>query len=280
MTKIIADSCCDLSPELISRFGIDIVPLDVLIGQSNFKDGITIHPPELFKMVSATGMLPKTAAPSLASFMEHYQVSEDVIVITIGSDLSATYQNALLASKNVDRDGITVIDSKNLSTGIGLLVLAAAEMNHQGLPANEIAQRIQELVPKVRSFFVVDTLDYLYKGGRCSAVELLVGGMLKIRPVIEVKEDGTLGVKRKVNGSRKKALISMVQDFADNLNKIDLHRVFITHTLMDEEEKDAWFLKEELTKIASIDEILVTHAGSTIASHCGPDTIGILYLQK
>jgi DegV family protein with EDD domain len=168
----------------------------------------------------------------------------------------------------------------NLSTGIGLLVIAAAELSARGLPAVQIVEEINQLVPKVHSSFVVDTLDYMYKGGRCSAIELLVGGLLKIRPVIDVRGDGTLGVKRKVNGSRKKALLSMVEDLLHDLPNLDTRRIFITHTLTDEAVADAYFLKTEIEKAAQVDEILFTTAGATIASHCGPETIGILYLTK
>lgn len=153
-------------------------------------------------------------------------------------------------------------------------------MRNQGLDAKTMIDRINLLIPKVRTSFVIDTLDYLYKGGRCSAIELLVGSLLKIRPIIEVKPDGSLGIKRKINSSRKKALMAMIEDFSMDLPKLDTRRVFITRTLTDEAIADAHFLKSEIENIASVDEILFTMAGATIASHCGPETIGILYLVK
>jgi DegV family protein with EDD domain len=280
MVKIIADSCSDLSPELVEKYKIDIVPLDVLIADTNYKDGVNLSTKQLFKLVSETGVLPKTSAPSIATFQEHFSSPDEVVFISISSKLSATYQSALLARDAMDHGKIHVIDSLNLSTGIGLLVIAAAELSARGLPAVQIVEEINQLVPKVHSSFVVDTLDYMYKGGRCSAIELLVGGLLKIRPVIDVRGDGTLGVKRKVNGSRKKALLSMVEDLLHDLPNLDTRRIFITHTLTDEAVADAYFLKTEIEKAAQVDEILFTTAGATIASHCGPETIGILYLTK
>lgn len=280
MVKIIADSCSDLSPELIKKYEIDIVPLDVLIGDTNYKDGVTLSTNRLFELVKTTGLLPKTSAPSIAAFQEHFSHRGEIIYLSIGSKLSATYQTAMLVKDGLNREDIFILDSSNLSTGIGLLVLAAAEMSAHGLDAKTIIDRINLLIPKVRTSFVIDTLDYIYKGGRCSAIELLVGSLLKIRPIIEVKPDGNLGIKRKINGSRKKALMAMVEDFSRDLPNLDTRRVFITHTLTDDNITDAQFLKSEIQKITSVDEILFTMAGATIASHCGPETIGILYLVK
>lgn len=280
MVKIIADSCSDLSPELIEKHLIGLVPLDVLIGETNYKDGVNLSTMQLFDLVEQTGMLPKTSAPPFASFQNAFNHPGEIVFISISSKLSATYQSAVLARETLKRDDIHIIDSLNLSTGIGLLVIAAAELAEQGLTAAQIVAQVNQLVPKVHSSFVVNTLDYIYKGGRCSAIEMLVGGILKIRPVIEVRGDGTLGVRRKVNGSRKKALLAMVEDFSRDLTTLDTKRVFITHTLTDEATADAFFLKSEIEKLASVDEILFTTAGATIASHCGPETIGILYLTK
>lgn len=278
MVNIIADSCSDLSPELIEKYQIGIVPLDVLIGETSYKDGVELSTQKLFRLVAETGTLPKTSAPSFGAFQPLFSQDGEKVYISISSKLSATYQSAIVARDTLGLHDLHIIDSLNLSTGIGLLVLEAAELSRQGLNASQIAERINQLIPNVHSSFVIDTLDYIYKGGRCSAIELLVGGILKIRPVIEVRADGTLGVKRKINGSRKKALLSMVDDFSRDLQDLDQKRVFITHTLTDESMADAHFLKSEIEKITSVDEILFTTAGATIASHCGPETIGILYL--
>ena len=275
--EIFSDSCCDLSPELINRFNIHIVPLGVYIDEKTFSDGVDISTGELFEKVKKTGILPKTSAPSVAAFTQAFKPFKNSIYIGISSKLSASNQNALLAAQNLPDSKISVIDSLNLSTGIGLLVVKAAELRQDGKSQEEIEKVIKKDVAKVNVSFVIDTLDYLYKGGRCTAMEMVVGSILKIRPVIEVCPDGTLGVKEKITGSHKKAIDSMLVDFKRKLPTIDLHRVFVTHTYAND---DASYLKEELLKIASIEEVCITDAGATIASHCGPKTIGILFLTK
>jgi len=275
MVEIFADSTCDLSPEQIQENNIHIIPLYVQVEDQTYLDGVTIHPPQLFEMVKNTGVLPKTSAPSIPTFVSQFASAGDSLFIGISSQLSASIQNALLAKNELNRNNIYVVDSRTLSSAAGLLVMKAVEFRDQGLPANEIFERIQRLVLKTECSFVIDTLEYLYKGGRCSALSMLMGSVLKIRPVIEVKKDGTLGVKTKVGGSRKKALNSLLDDFKSHVSGIDLQRVFITHTYCDE---DAEYLKSELLKIAPINEVCITYAGATISSHCGPNTVGILYL--
>lgn len=276
MIEIITDSTSDLSPELIDRFHIKSLPLTVFIDNREVKDGeLTLM--QLFDAVDRTGVLPKTSAVPVADFAEAFSTSDDTIYIGISSQLSATFHNSVLAAAEAKGKKIAAIDSLNLSTGIGLLVCKAAELRDQGSSFEEIVAEIQATVPKVHSSFTIDTLDYLYKGGRCSAMQSIVGSLLHIRPVIEVRKDGTMGVKEKIGGARKRALLSMVEDFKSLLPNIDLHRVFITHTGCDE---DAQFLEAELQKLADIDEICITYAGATVASHCGPNTIGILYILQ
>jgi DegV family protein with EDD domain len=275
--EIFTDSCADLSPELIRRFNIHIVPLGVIIGENTYNDGVDITAPELFEKVKMQGKLPTTSAPSQAAFIEAFKPYDSLIYIGISSKLSASNQNAQIAAKNLPDKDIRIIDSLNLSTGIGLLVLKAAELRDAGKSIDEIEKNILALVPKVNTSFVIDTLDYLYMGGRCTSMEHLMGSLLKIRPVIEVRHDGTMNVKEKISGSRKKALDSMLIDFKSKIPNIDTDRVFITHPNSDE---DALYLKEELLKLASINEICITHAGATISSHCGPACIGILFMTK
>lgn len=275
--EIFADSCCDLSPEQIKKYNIHIIPLGVFINEKSYLDGVDITSGELFAYAEKTGKLPKTSAPSVASFTEAFKPYQDGIYISISSQLSASNQNGQLAAKSLPDADIRVVDSLNLSTGIGLLVMKAAEMREEGKTIDEIEMALKETTSKVYTSFVIDTLDYLYMGGRCSAMEHVVGSLLRIRPVIEVQSDGTLGIKEKVSGSRKKALDSMVLDFKKKLPNIDLHRVFITHPGSD---ADADYLTGELKKIADIEEICSTHASATISSHCGPGTIGILFIMK
>ena len=276
MIEILTDSCSDLNPELIDRFHLQVIPLQVFISNRNLRDGeITLA--QLFDEVSKTSQLPKTAAPSVGDFLQYFNTPGEKIFIGISSQLSATMQNASLAMAQLGRNDICLIDSLNLSTGIGLLVCKAAELRDQGYPLDAICKEIEATRPLVHSTFIIDTLDYLYKGGRCNALELVMGSLLRIRPVIEVRQDGTMGVKEKIASTRKKALQSLLKDFESLLPNIDLHRIFITHTGCD---SDAEYLKIELKKLAKIDEIHITYAGATIASHCGPNTIGILYILK
>ena len=278
MINIYTDSCSDIGQEEIQKKDINIIPLQVFINERTYRDGVDIHTQDLFEFVNKRGELPKTSAPSVGDFTKVFSQDEgDGIFIGIGSKLSATIQNATLAAELLKEKTVKIIDSQNLSTGIGLLVLKASDFKSQGKSLEEIESEIESRVNKVHTSFVIDNLDYLYKGGRCSAMANIVGSLLKIRPVIEVRKDGTLGVREKTRGARSKALGVLIKDFQDNLPDIDLDRVFITHTGCDE---DAAYLAEELNKLAKIKELLITVAGATIASHCGPDTIGVLYLTK
>ncbi len=274
MIEILTDSCSDLSAELIQRFRIKVIPLNVFVNENTYKDGTEIKIDQLFDYVSKTGLLPKTSAPSLVEFSQFFHNIEQGVYIGISQQLSATHDVAIQAKQSLRDQDVRIIDSKNLSTGIGLLVLKASELRDQGKTLDEIEIAINETISKVRTSFSIDTLDYLYKGGRCTAMENIVGSMLKIRPIIEVRSNGSLGVKEKTSGARKKALMTMVKNFEKDLPLIDLHRVFITHTGCTE---DAVFIKTEILKKTAFDEFHQTFAGATIASHCGPNTIGIIY---
>jgi len=277
MIRIITDSTADLGNELLSHYRIEMIPLYVLMGEQSYLDGVNISLEDLFRSVQETGQLPKTSAASIGDFVRHFTGLDDIVYIGISSQLSATIKNATIAAETLGKVNVYIVDSLNLSTGIGLLALRAAELRDEGKSAREIAETIKALVPKVRTSFIIETLDYLYKGGRCTALQNLMSSLLSIRPIIAVRPDGTLGVKAKIRGTRRKGLMEMVKDFEEHLDEIDLHRVFITHTGCT---ADAEFLKSELLSRAQIEEVLITHAGSVIASHCGPDTIGILYMVK
>lgn len=277
MVKIFADSCCDLSPDLIKRYDIEVIPLSVLVNKKNYQDGIDLTPDDLFSAVQQSGELPKTSAPSVATFARAFAKYSQLMYISISSKLSGSFQSGQIALQSLPNIKGSLIDSLNLSTGIGLLVLRAADMAKQGKNLNEITHEIYSLVPKVNTSFVIDNLDYLYMGGRCSSMEHVMGSMLKIRPIIEVRKDGTLGVREKVSGSRKKGLKVLLDHFEKDKQAVDPARVFITHSGCDD---DAEYLRSELQNILPIKEICITVAGATISSHCGPNTIGILYLTK
>jgi len=276
MINILTDSCSDLNKELNEQHQLGVIRLSVYINDRTYFDGQDIDTTSLFALVEKTGTLPKTSAPSVAEFVKFFDRPGDSIFIGIGSPLSATYSNAVIGSQNLEGRSVRVIDSMNLSTGIGLLVLKAAELAEAGCSPDEIENQVKLAVPKVHTSFMVDTLEYIYKGGRCSSIEMIVGSLLKIRPVIEVRPNGSLGVREKTRGTRKKARDSLLADYRLHLAEIDLHHVFITHTNCDE---DAQYLAAELQKMAPIRCLHITYAGSTIASHCGPGCIGILYLK-
>lgn len=278
MVHIVTDSCSDLSLLLTEKHAIHTIPLSVFIDNKIYQDGIDITPDDLFQYVARSGILPKTSAPSPIDFENLFKsVPGDLLYIGIGSKLSATIQNSRIAAQNLPDRKIIIIDSNNLSSGIGLLALKAADLRDMGWNVEMIAENILQTIPKVHTSFVIDTLEYLHLGGRCSAMENIVGSMLKIRPVIEVRKDGTLGVKDKIRGSRKHAMNSLLEEFDAHKGVIDPKRVFVTHTGCD---TDADYIVSQLKTILEVEEILVARAGATITSHCGPDTIGILYLEK
>jgi DegV family protein with EDD domain len=275
MIHILTDSTADLSKEIISKYNIKLIPLAVTLGNKVYRDGIDITTQDLFQLVDKTGTLPTTSAPSVAEFVENFNLPGQYIYLGISSKLSACCQNAFLASQESEVGRINVIDSLNLSTGIGLLALRAAEMVQTGCSIGNIISDVTNRISKVRTSFVIDKFDYLYKGGRCTAMQSIVGSILQIHPVIEVKSDGTLGIKDKVRGSRRKAIDAMFGSFVNNLPQVDLHRIFITHSGCKE---DANYLEDKIRSICTPEEVCITLAGSVIASHCGPNTIGILYM--
>ncbi len=277
MVNIITDSTADLGSALISQHNIEVIPLYVTIQGKSYKDGIEISIADLFKSVQEFGQLPQTSAATIIGFQELFTRPGEHIYVGISSQLSATVRNAQLVAEHIEPGKVHIIDSLNLSSGIGLLVLKAAELRDKGVAAQEIADQISALVPKVRTAFVIETLDYLYKGGRCSAMQNIMASLLRIRPIIAVQPDGALNVREKVRGSRVKALAALLNDFKSNLPQIDLQHIFVTHTGCD---ADADYLKQEIQALSPNSNVYITLAGSVIASHCGPDTIGILYLLK
>ncbi|MBR2566358.1 MAG: DegV family protein [Paenibacillus sp.] len=274
--KIFADSTSDLAPEWIQQYDIGIVPLYVVFGDESLKDGEEIKPEQLYERVSRDGSLPKTAAPSPADFMTAFQPyieqGDDILYISLSSELSSTYQNALLASSEFPEGRISVVDSKNLSSGIGLMVMKAVHAAEQGQNLVQITERIEAMKSNVRTEFVIDTLEYLYKGGRCSGMQNLIGSLLKIRPVIRVA-DGKMTPAYKVRGKREKALEQMLQNTLSNKEQIDRDLVIVVHTMAEE---DALNLQKTLQEQIGA-RVELTTAGCVICSHCGPKTTGIIY---
>ncbi len=278
--KIFADSTCDLSPELIKKNDIGLIPLQVTFGEDSYKDGVDLTVEELYKKVEQYGKLPKTASPSLAdmhaAFEPYIKEGYDLIFVGISSKLSSTLQNVAIIANEFDEGRIEIIDSLNLSTGIGLLIMKAVDYVKEGLGIKEIAAKVREQVSKVETEFIIDTLEYLYKGGRCSALQNFFGSMLKIRPVVKVVE-GRMILADKVRGKRERVLNTLLNNAMKNKEEMDLDRIFVTHSLADE---DAEFLKKELESNTKAKEVIITRAGSVISSHCGPNTVGILYIKN
>ena len=285
MSKLIitSDSTCDLSKEILEQYDIKIVPLYINVDGKEFKDGVDITTSEMYKLVEETNTIPKTAATSVGDFIEFfkpfYEEGCEVIYTGISSTMSVTFNNARTAASILNEDGerIFVVDSGNLSTGIGLLLLKACKARDEGKSAKEVVEIMENLVPKVRSQFVVETLDYLHKGGRCSGVVKFIGNILKLRIQIEVFEK-SMRVAKKTIGPMKKALTLMVQDYINNVENIDDEFIFVTHS---EAEDSKNFILNLLGPLKEkIKNLYITKAGCVISSHCGQGCIGILYIEK
>ena len=277
MVKIISDSTCDLSPELIARYDIDVIPLHIILGEQDYLDGQGITPDDIYRWSDENRQSPKTAAISMEDALAALTPYEgrEVIVFTISGSMSSTYNVMRIAAEQMDAERIHVIDSKNLSTGVGLQVIAAAEMAAQGKSAAEIAEVIKADRALVRASFVVDTLTYLHRGGRCSSVAALMGGALKLHPRIGVAE-GKMSAGKKYRGRMDRVIRDYVADMTDDLRQARKEHVFITYSGCDEETISA--VQRMLEDLHHFDEIHVTRAGGVISSHCGPGTLGVLFI--
>lgn len=279
MVKIISDSTCDLSKDLIEKYGIAIIPLYVRLGEEEYKDGVNITPADLYKWSDAHGETPKTAAASVADIEEYLdkQSDDEYIIFTISSQMSANFNNCKLAAEDLEmEDRVFVIDSANLSTGIGLQVLRAAELAAEGKKASEIVSYIEGIKGKVRASFVIDTLVYLHRGGRCSGLAAFFGSALKLHPRISV-DNGAMHPEKKYRGKIDRCVLDYVKDMEPALKTAQTERVFITHSGCDKEIVDS--VRAYLESLGHFDEILETRAGAVISSHCGPGTLGVLFIS-
>lgn len=278
--SIVTDSTCDLSEPLIQKYRITVLPLYVTLGDQSYQDGINITSSDIFRYVEQNGNLPKTAAISVAAYADCFRAlakdADAVLCITLGSGFSSCCQNARIAA--ADFENVYVVDSCNLSTGHGHVVLQACEHQNDFSDAASLADFLStQVVPKVDASFIIDRLDYLHKGGRCSAVAALGANMLKLKPCIEVR-NGKMAVGKKYRGQFAHCVSQYIKDRLHDTADIDPHRIFITHAQASDDALSA--AKETVTQCANFSEVLETQAGSTIASHCGPNTLGILYLHK
>lgn len=276
---ITSDSTTDLSKELRERYNVTVMPLKITLGDKTYTDGVDINPDDIYAHHDKTGELPKTAATNVGDCIDFFkpfcEAGKTVIHFTISSDMSSTYNNACIAAEEVGN--VYVIDTKNLSTGGGLLVVAAAEMIANGLSAEETVQKTRALVPCVDASFVIDSLEYLYKGGRCSAVAMFGANLLKLKPCIQVKE-GKMDVAKKYRGKFSEVAKQYVSEKISDYSDIDLDRVFVTHAGCDPELMNE--LVELVKSKAPFKEVFLTRAGCTVSSHCGANTLGVLFIRK
>ena len=278
--KILSDSTCDLSPALLEEFGIDLVPLTIIKNDKEFKDGINITPADIFEHVANGGSLCTTSANSVGEYQdifERYAKEYDgVIHINISSHFSSCYQNACLAAE--DYPNVRVIDSKNLSTGQGLVVLKACELTKTCVDLDAIAAELNEFTGKVEASFLLDQLKYMVKGGRCSAVVALGANLLNLKPCIEVK-DGKMSVVKKYRGSYAKCLASYVKDrLAGREENLQHSHLFVTKTPVTDECYSA--VMKVVNENNYFDRVHETNAGCTVSCHCGPGTLGVLFVRK
>ena len=277
--KITADSTCDLSPELVEKYGIHIIPLCVVKGGETLLDGVSITPRDIFRYFDETGELCKTSALNAARYTEHFtkfnRSFDAVVHIGISSGFSSTVNAARMAAAELGN--VYVVDSRNLSSGSGHVVLDAAELAACGADAHTIVDHLTDLVPRVEASFVIDTLKYLRKGGRCSSIAALGANLLNIKPSIEVVNGGMV-VGKKYRGTFEKAVLAYVDDRLTGRDDIDYSRLFITHPDCPPELVAS--VKAEVMKLAHFDEIIETRAGCCVSAHCGPRTIGILFKRK
>ncbi|MCI8500017.1 MAG: DegV family protein [Clostridia bacterium] len=279
MVKISADSTCDLG-EYGRERNIAIMPLSVILGDKSYRDGVEIMPQDIFEYVEKTGVLPKTSAPAIADYEEFFARELEgggaLLHFNISAKSSSSYDHAAEAAKSF-QGKVTVIDSKALSSGQGLLVMKASDLAAEGKGAEEIAAVIQTLIPKTNTSFVPDRLDYLYKGGRCSRMAMYGANLLKIHPLIEM-HDGQLFADKRYRGNMKKCISNYIDDLAEQYPAYDETRCFITHSNADREIVD--YAIEKTKSLFSFREICETVAGSVITGHCGRNTLGLLFIAR
>jgi DegV family protein with EDD domain len=277
--KITADSTCDLSPALLEKYDITLAHLIVNKNGEEFIDGVTITPADIFAHVAAGGDLCSTAALGVGDYQDLFaKFASDydaVVHISISSEFSSSYQNAYLAA--AEFDNVRVIDSRNLSTGQGLVVLAACEMGESCTDLDKICADLVELTGRVEASFVLDQLKYMVKGGRCSSAAALGANLLNLKPCIEVR-DGKMSVVKKYRGNFTKCLTSYVKDRLEGREDLDTKRLFITRTPVSEDSYAA--VKEAVANYSNFDEVIESEAGCTVSCHCGPGTLGVLFIRK
>lgn len=283
MIRIITDSTCDLSKELIEKYNIRVIPLHVSFpgDDTQYLDGVNINSEQLYDLAAKLNVLPKTGAVNVVEFIKVFEEElakgNEIFYVGIGSGLSSTYNNACIAREQFPDSKIVVLDGQNLSTGTGLIVIKAARLAKEGKSLEEIKEICEKAVPLVSAKFCIDRLDYLYKGGRCSGMAMIAAHALKIHPVAKVINN-KLVVYKKPRGKYENAVEVQIDEFMHDLDNIDKSCVFITHSgRMGGIEKQIY---DKISPYLDKENLFITEAGCTISSHCGPKTIGILYILK
>lgn len=277
--KILSDSTCDLPREVLEKYNITMIPLSVIKDGKSFTDGVDITPEAIFSHVANGGDLCSTAAVNIGEYEDYFtkytSAYDGVIHINISAEFSSCHQNACLASENFKN--VRVIDSRNLSTGQGLVVLKACELAKEYEDLDTIAELLNEFTQKVEASFLLDRLDYMVKGGRCSAAAALGANLLNLKPCIEVK-NGKMGVVKKYRGNYSKCLASYVKDRLANRDDLDRGTLFVTHTPVTEECFQA--VEQAVAQYNDFQTTYWNEAGCTVSCHCGPGTLGVLFVRK
>lgn len=277
--KIISDSTCDLSPELLQKYDISLIPLIVMKNNEEFLDGVTITPADIFAHVASGGSLCSTAARGVTVFQEEFAKFagnyDGVLHINISSEFSSSYQNACIAA--ADFDNVRVVDSRNLSTGQGLVVLKACELAQTAEDMDALKAELDAYTARVEASFVLDRLDYMVKGGRCSSVAALGANLLGLKPCIEVK-DGKMSVVKKYRGHIEKCLAAYIKDRLADRDGLEDGTIFITHTRMSPESIET--AKNSVAQYGHFQNVYETTAGCTVSCHCGPGTLGVLFVRS
>lgn len=281
MIKIISDSTCDLSPELTKRYNIRILPLNIVLDGKSYEDGRDITPDAIYAWADENKKVPKTAACAPGRVKEifdrYLDRGDEIICFSISSGMSSTCDiMRAVARETGAEDRISIIDSKSLSTGVGLQVIAAAEMAQEGKSRAEIVAALKGITPRVNASFVVDTLTYLHRGGRCGGLAALLGTTLRLHPQINVTE-GKMQPGQKYRGKMSKLIADYVQNQKDEMLRAEKKHVFVTHSGCDRKVVDA--AVEQVKEMNYFDEIHITRAGGVISSHCGYGTLGVLYIR-
>ena len=278
--KITSDSTCDLPRELLEQYHIDLVPLIIMKEEEEFLDNVTVTPTDIFSHVDAGGSLCTTAARSVAVYQELFEKytsqADGIVHLSLGSGFSSSYQNASIAAMNFPN--VRVVDSRNLSSGHGLMVLKACKLAQTASSLDEIVSELEEYAEKVETSFVLDRLDYMVKGGRCSMVAALGANLLNLKPCIDLK-DGKMGVGKKYRGRYDKCLASYVKDKLQGQEDIDRSVLILVHTRIDD---DACMeaVRQQIAESGEFGSVYTAQAGCTISCHCGPNTLGVIFARK